>query len=794
MTLGLARRQLDQACVGGVRRDELLGRRRQCADAFEDGEREQSEQAEHDTVERTGAHGGDCSRENRRRRDSTQRELGAVPGTDRERLSQRGAPQLPVRLHEPPETIGGRVVGDELRQRIDQLDDAARDDGAFRGAAARGCTRETDDGQRDHHRAEGQHGGERKPGRRCQRNRNGNGAETDDDRGDRGRDHPHEQVLQCVDVRDEAAEQVAGPRPADVVRDQRLEPGEEPHAHARQIAERGVVGDEPFEVAQSGAREREKANAHDHDRERKDVRPRRGARDQVPRGGEQCGTGSQRQGRERDRCCEPALHAASAGSRVESRPPRNSSTRSAARSTRGSCVATITARVRGSAASTSMIRSAELESRCAVGSSSSKSGARRRSARANATRRCSPDESFCTSASSRTARPAAASAALTSASAAETSPSRTASATVPGSSSGRWGTQASCRRQAVGLDRREVDAVDRCAAGVCIDEAKEQREQRRLARPARPDDRDPLARLQLQVDPVQHTPAFRIGEANLFEPQDAGLGSCARRGCRSLELDQLEQAARRREPVGARMELSRGRAQGRVELRSQHEDRERGRERDGAVDEPDAELDGDDRSAERGRQLECERGQKGDAQRRHRGAPVVVGVRRDRIGLRRAAPVRAQRREAAHDIDEVGREERERPPAAHRRVLGRLADQDPEDRDQRHRAREHDRGGDVVQRDPDEEHGRDDRRERELRQEPGEVRLERIGAVEHGAGDLSGLQRTEPAGARPHELREHPLAQRRQRGRRGERATALERPPEEAARDGDGGECDRAGG
>ena len=88
-----------------------------------------------------------------------------------------------------------------------------------------------------------------------------------------------------------------------------------------------------------------------------------------------------------------------------------------------------------------------------------------------------------------------------------------------------------------------------------------------------------------------------------------------------------------------------------------------------------------------------------------------------------------------------------------------------------------------MQRDPDEQHGRDDRRERELRQETREVRLERVRAVEHGTGDLSGLQRAQPTGARPHELREDPPAQSGERRRGRERATALERPAEQAAGD-----------
>ena len=82
--------------------------------------------------------------------------------------------------------------------------------------------------------------------------------------------------------------------------------------------------------------------------------------------------------------------------------------------------------------------------------------------------------------------------------------------------------------------------------------------------------------------------------------------------------------------------------------------------------------------------------------------------------------------------------------------------------------------------------------ERELRQESREVRLERVGTVEHGARDLAGLQRAEPAGPRAHELREHPSAQGRERRRGRERSAALERPAEHATGDGDGGERDRA--
>ena len=95
-----------------------------------------------------------------------------------------------------------------------------------------------------------------------------------------------------------------------------------------------------------------------------------------------------------------------------------------------------------------------------------------------------------------------------------------------------------------------------------------------------------------------------------------------------------------------------------------------------------------------------------------------------------------------------------------------------------------------MQGDPDEEHRRDHGRERELRQEPREVRLERVRAVQHGARDLTGLHCAEPAGPRAHQLREHASAQGRERRRRGERSTTLERPSEHTAGDGDRSEGD----
>ncbi len=235
-------------------------------------------------------------------------------------------------------------------------------------------------------------------------------------------------------------------------------------------------------------------------------------------------------------------------------------------------------------------------------------------------------------------------------------PSRTASATLPGSSSGRCGTHASRRRQAAASTRGEIDAVDGRPAFVGVDEAEQEREQGRLAGAARPDDRDPLARLQLELDAVENAAPLRVRDAHAARAAARpSSGAAPAAGSARLEVDQLEEAAGRGEPVGARVELGRRGAKRCVQLRCEHEDRERRRERDAAVHEPDPELDGDDRSAERRGELEREGGEERDPQRRHRRAPVVVGVGRDRIGLRGAAAVGAQRRQAANDVDEVRR-------------------------------------------------------------------------------------------------------------------------------------------
>ena len=119
-------------------------------------------------------------------------------------------------------------------------------------------------------------------------------------------------------------------------------------------------------------------------------------------------------------------------------------------------------------------------------------------------------------------------------------------------------------------------------------------------------------------------------------------------------LDQPEQALGDRGPVGARVEPGGEVAERKVELGCEDEDCQRGLKGDAALDEPDADRDGDERNAERGCELEHGSRQEREAQRPHRRRAVLVACPLDPLDLRLAAIERPQRRQAANDIEEVG--------------------------------------------------------------------------------------------------------------------------------------------
>ena len=75
----------------------------------------------------------------------------------------------------------------------------------------------------------------------------------------------------------------------------------------------------------------------------------------------------------------------------------------------------------------------------------------------------------------------------------------------------------------------EPDAADVHATAPRRVDAREQAAERRLARARRPDDRDALARLEVEVDAVQHVALGDVRVAHLFGAQPVVLGAVVRR-------------------------------------------------------------------------------------------------------------------------------------------------------------------------------------------------------------------------------------------------------------------------
>ncbi len=97
-----------------------------------------------------------------------------------------------------------------------------------------------------------------------------------------------------------------------------------------------------------------------------------------------------------------------------------------------------------------------------------------------------------------------------------------------------------------------------------------------------------------------------------------------------------------------------------------------------------------------------EPGEERDAKRPHRRPAVLVAHRFDARTLRARAVERAQRRQPAHDVEEVVREQRQRLPALARAPLRVTADEPHEHRDEGQREEHH----------PGRERGRSTRRAR----------------------------------------------------------------------------------
>ena len=238
------------------------------------------------------------------------------------------------------------------------------------------------------------------------------------------------------------------------------------------------------------------------------------------------------------------------------------------------------------------------------------------------------------SAAMKASAPARRAASATSEIAAPGAPRRIASPIVAPERCGLWGTHARCRRQASPStsSRSMPPTSSRPSSGPV--EPQEQARDRALSGAARPDQRDAARRKQSTSDASRSTspcaPGIRerhVLEAHGHVARVERLDQIARlrrRRRRRGLLERVEDVARSRDAVGARVELRRDAPQRGVQLGREHQDRQRRSERHVTAIETDADLDRDDGGAERRGELEHEGREERDPQRAHRLAAVVL--------------------------------------------------------------------------------------------------------------------------------------------------------------------------
>ena len=285
-----------------------------------------------------------------------------------------------------------------------------------------------------------------------------------------------------------------------------------------------------------------------------------------------------------------------------------------------------------------------------------------------------------------------------------------------------------------------------------------------------------------------------VRERDGLEPDGDDARARGRRvpgGARRPLLEQVEEAARDGEAVGARVVLRREVPERQVELGREHEHRQARLEPEPALDQPDADDHGDEGDAEGRGQLEHGPREERDAERPHRRAAVAVTDLGDPLGLRLCPVERAERRQPADDVEEVGRETRQGLPALTRSPLGVPADQPHEDRDERQR-QEHDTGGDRVDHRHEDEHGdRHHHGQHDLRQVAREGRLERVDASDGDRRHLGALGPVETCWAVAEPSLDDVEAELGEHVGRGAPARDLEPPRGRRARDGDEREQDQ---
>ena len=128
-----------------------------------------------------------------------------------------------------------------------------------------------------------------------------------------------------------------------------------------------------------------------------------------------------------------------------------------------------------------------------------------------------------------------------------------------------------------------------------------------------------------------------------------------------------------------------------VDLRREDQDGQPFRQSDAAVEETQSDAHRHDGGAERGDQLEDQRGKEGNAKHPHRRLAILVGDLAEDRDLGPSTAENPQGRQSLEDVQKVTAQPAEKLPLPLGSSLGFQADQNHKDRDQRDGDREDDR-------------------------------------------------------------------------------------------------------
>ena len=277
--------QLQHALPGGDRRAQVANRAGEGLDGVEGGQREQRQHRDQHPVEpplrvRLDGHPEDAGHGG-----ADGAELEAVADAGGERVASADAYEQAVgcaHAREPVAFLGRRRPAPAPHCSSSTSSAASRPRATACRSAAHLASRPETTGTADARQQEPAREHERRSGQERRGDADAHGPRDGCD--EQRVEAAQVEVLERVDVGDQAGEQVAPPIPLELGRRQRLDPLVGADPNARERAEGEVVRDEPLEVAGQRTGETEEANGDDRDRQRQDRRALGGPRDQVAGG------------------------------------------------------------------------------------------------------------------------------------------------------------------------------------------------------------------------------------------------------------------------------------------------------------------------------------------------------------------------------------------------------------------------------------------------------------------------------------------------------------------------------